>query len=135
MTPAWASSGRLLDVTDLEMPVVVTVHPSAVSGRVRRGPSGAWSSYTISHSRGQPPGRTCRGGARWVVEGHTRKRVRKEHDLDSDRVEGKTKQVEGEAQEAWGKVKDKARDVRDDVEDALDRAKDKDEDNADVAAR
>ena len=56
--------------------------------------------------------------------------------MDSDRVEGKKReQVEGEAQEAWGRVKDKARDVRDDVEDALDRAKDKDEDNADVAAR
>ena len=57
--------------------------------------------------------------------------------MDSDRVEGKKKQVEGEAQEAWGTVKDKAREVRDDVEDALDRAKDKDKDkdNADVAAR
>ncbi len=57
--------GRLLDVPDLEMPVVVTVHPSAVSGRVRRGPSGAWSSHTISYSRGQPPGRrveAARGG-------------------------------------------------------------------------
>ena len=30
--------------------------------------------------------------------------------MDSDRIEGKAKQVEGEAQETWGKVKDKARD-------------------------
>jgi uncharacterized protein YjbJ (UPF0337 family) len=27
--------------------------------------------------------------------------------MDSDRVEGKTKQLEGEAQEGWGKLKDK----------------------------
>ena len=49
--------------------------------------------------------------------------------MDSDRVEGKTKQLEGEAQEGWGKLKDTARDVKDDVEDALDR----DEDEADEA--
>jgi uncharacterized protein YjbJ (UPF0337 family) len=52
--------------------------------------------------------------------------------MDSDRVEGKTKQLEGEAQEGWGKLKDKARDVADDVEDAVDRddAEDKDEKHA-----
>jgi len=49
--------------------------------------------------------------------------------MDSDRVEGKTKQLEGEAQEGWGKVKDKARDVADDVEDAVDRDDDEDEDD------
>ena len=48
--------------------------------------------------------------------------------MDSDRVEGKTKQLEGEAQEGWGKLKDKARDVADDVEDAVDRDDDEDED-------
>jgi uncharacterized protein YjbJ (UPF0337 family) len=53
----------------------------------------------------------------------------KGEDMDSDRVEGKTKQLEGEAQEGWGKLKDKARDVADDVEDAVDR--DDDEDEAD----
>jgi uncharacterized protein YjbJ (UPF0337 family) len=47
--------------------------------------------------------------------------------MDSDRVEGKTKQLAGEAQEGWGKLKDKARDVADDVEDAVDRDDDKDE--------
>ena len=31
--------------------------------------------------------------------------------MDSDRIEGKTKQVEGELQETWGEVKDKARDA------------------------
>ena len=41
--------------------------------------------------------------------------------MDSDRIEGKTKQMEGEAQEGWGKLKDKARDAADDVKDALDR--------------
>ena len=41
--------------------------------------------------------------------------------MDSDRVEGKTKQLEGEAQEGWGKLKDKA-------EDAMSDAKDKGED-------
>ena len=49
--------------------------------------------------------------------------------MDSDRVEGKTKQLEGEAQEGWGKLKDKARDVADDVEDAVDRDDDEDEDD------
>ena len=41
--------------------------------------------------------------------------------MDSARIEGKAKQVEGEAQVTWGKLKDKSRDVKDDVEDALDR--------------
>ena len=49
--------------------------------------------------------------------------------MDSDRVEGKTKQLEGEAQ---GLGSDKARDVADDVEDAVDRddAEDEDEKHA-----
>jgi len=46
--------------------------------------------------------------------------------MDEDRVEGKTKQLEGEAQEGWGKLKDKARDVADDAKDALDRDDDDD---------
>ena len=41
--------------------------------------------------------------------------------MDSDRIEGKTKQLEGEAQEGWGKLKDTARDAVDDAKDALDR--------------
>jgi uncharacterized protein YjbJ (UPF0337 family) len=56
--------------------------------------------------------------------GHT---VDEGEDMDSDRVEGKTKQLEGEAQEGWGKLKDKARDVLDDVKDAVDGDDDKDE--------
>jgi len=59
------------------------------------------------------------------------KRV-KEDLVDSDRIEGKTKQAEGKLQEEWGKAKDKARDAADDaedaVEDALDRDRDKDAD-------
>jgi uncharacterized protein YjbJ (UPF0337 family) len=41
--------------------------------------------------------------------------------VDDDRIKGKTKQAEGEAQEAWGEAKDKARDLWDDAKDALDR--------------
>ena len=52
--------------------------------------------------------------------------------MDSDRIEGKEKQVEGELQETWGEVKDKARDVMADVEDALDRD---DEDEAETKER
>jgi uncharacterized protein YjbJ (UPF0337 family) len=51
--------------------------------------------------------------------------------MDSDRIEGKTKQMEGEAQEGWGKLKDKARDVADDAKDALDRDDDDTEDERD----
>ena len=40
--------------------------------------------------------------------------------MDQDRIEGKKKQMEGEAQEGWGKVKDKARDLADDAEDVFD---------------
>jgi uncharacterized protein YjbJ (UPF0337 family) len=40
--------------------------------------------------------------------------------VDDDRIKGKTKQVEGEAQETWGETKDKARDLWDDVKDKLD---------------
>ena len=51
----------------------------------------------------------------------------KEDVVDSDRIEGKEKQAEGELQEKWGQLKDKTRDVIDDVEDALDRDDHKDE--------
>lgn len=44
--------------------------------------------------------------------------------MDDDRIEGKRKQMEGEAQEAWGKLKDRGRDLWDDVEDVLDRDED-----------
>lgn len=47
--------------------------------------------------------------------------------MDQDRVEGKMKETEGEAQQAWGKAKDKVRDVTDDVKD---RFEDEDEDDA-----
>ena len=47
--------------------------------------------------------------------------------MDSDRIEGKTKQLEGEAQEGWGKLKDKARDAAEDAKDALDRDDEEDE--------
>ena len=48
--------------------------------------------------------------------------------MDSDRVEGKTKQLEGEAQEGWGKLEDTARDAVGDAKDALDRDDDEAED-------
>ena len=51
--------------------------------------------------------------------------------MDSDRIEGKKKQFEGEAQEGWGKLKDKARDVANDAKDALDRDDDEAEGEAD----
>lgn len=53
--------------------------------------------------------------------------------MDSDRIEGKAKEVEGtvtgdedrkeegEAQGAWGKAKDSVREAADDVEEAIDR--------------
>jgi len=44
--------------------------------------------------------------------------------VDSDKLKGKKKEVEGEAQQKWGEAKDKARDTWDD-------AKDKGEDIAD----
>jgi uncharacterized protein YjbJ (UPF0337 family) len=37
--------------------------------------------------------------------------------VDSDRVKGKGKELEGEAQQQWGKAKDKARDAWDDAKD------------------
>jgi uncharacterized protein YjbJ (UPF0337 family) len=40
--------------------------------------------------------------------------------MDEDRVEGKEKELEGEAQQAWGKTKDKGRDVWEDAKDKLD---------------
>lgn len=35
--------------------------------------------------------------------------------MDSDRLKGKKKEIEGEAQQGWGKAKDKARDAWDEV--------------------
>ena len=55
--------------------------------------------------------------------------ARKESDVDTDRVEGKAKETEGEIQQKWGEAKDKARDtwedVKDKVEDVVDRGEDK----------
>ena len=49
--------------------------------------------------------------------------------MDTDRVEGKVKETEGETQQKWGEAKDKARDtwedVKDKVEDVVDRGEDK----------
>ena len=42
--------------------------------------------------------------------------------MDSDRIEGKMKELEGEGQQQWGKAKDKARDMWDDVRDEDDDA-------------
>jgi len=44
--------------------------------------------------------------------------------VDKDRVEGKRKQMEGDAQETWGKTKDKARDTWDDAKDKAEDLKD-----------
>lgn len=46
--------------------------------------------------------------------------------MDSDRVEGKKKELEGEAQQGWGKAKDK---VREGWDDAKDNAEDLKEDH------
>jgi len=55
--------------------------------------------------------------------------ARKESVVDTDRVEGKVKETEGETQQKWGEAKDKARDtwedVKDKVEDVVDRGEDK----------
>jgi uncharacterized protein YjbJ (UPF0337 family) len=49
--------------------------------------------------------------------------------MDEDRVEGKEKELEGEAQQAWGKAKDEGRDVWEDAKDKLDDLmKDREED-------
>jgi hypothetical protein len=49
--------------------------------------------------------------------------------VNEDRIEGKAKEVEGETQQGWGKVKDKAEDawsdVKDKADDAYDGAKDR----------
>ena len=54
---------------------------------------------------------------------------REEQRMDSDRIEGKAKEVEGETQQKWGEAKDKARDtwedVKDKVEDVVDGAEDR----------
>jgi uncharacterized protein YjbJ (UPF0337 family) len=44
--------------------------------------------------------------------------------MDTDRVEGKGKQMEGKAQETWGEAKDKARDAWDDAKDKAGDLKD-----------
>jgi uncharacterized protein YjbJ (UPF0337 family) len=49
--------------------------------------------------------------------------------MNKDRVEGKAKEVEGETQQSWGKLKDKAEDAWSDAkekgEDVYDKAKDR----------
>ena len=39
--------------------------------------------------------------------------------MDSDRIEGKAKETEGEIQQKWGEAKDKARDTWEDVKDEV----------------
>ena len=44
--------------------------------------------------------------------------------MDSDRIEGKTKETEGEIQQKWGEAKDKARDTWDDAKNKAEDMKD-----------
>ena len=70
--------------------------------------------------------------ARLNARGHSSGRSqRKELVLDSDRVEGKVKETEGEVQQKWGEAKDKARDAWDDVKDKADEIGDDAEDRVD----
>jgi hypothetical protein len=55
--------------------------------------------------------------------------------VDSDRVEGKEKELEGKGQQAWGKAKDKVRDVWDDMKDKGEDLKDDAEDVSDDRER
>ncbi|MGL6278050.1 MAG: hypothetical protein ACRC50_00650 [Gaiella sp.] len=60
--------------------------------------------------------------------------------MDADRVEGKSKQLEGEAQESWGKTKDTADDLWDEAkekgEGAWEKVKDAvDGDDEDASSR
>ena len=43
--------------------------------------------------------------------------------MDSDRVKGKKKELEGEAQQSFGKAKDKAREAWDDAKDKAEEMK------------
>jgi uncharacterized protein YjbJ (UPF0337 family) len=63
--------------------------------------------------------------------------------VDTDRIEGKTKEYEGKGQQKWADVKDapddKWEDVKDKVEDVADRAEDRwderDKDDLDDSSR
>ena len=58
--------------------------------------------------------------------------------MNEDQVKGKVKEVEGEAQQSWGKVKGKAEDAKDVGEGLVDEAKDRldrDEQTSDDAAQ
>ncbi len=55
--------------------------------------------------------------------------------MDSDRVEGKAKETEGELQQQWGEAKDKARDVWEDAKDKIDDIGDDAEDRVDEGDR
>jgi len=84
-----------------------------------------------SSSRTPPPDRHAEVSKPRRTGSSAATTIRKGEDMDSDRVEGKTKQLEGEAQEGWGKLKDKARDAVDDAKDALDRDGDEAEEERD----
>jgi uncharacterized protein YjbJ (UPF0337 family) len=51
--------------------------------------------------------------------------------VDSDRVEGKAKETEGELQQTWGKAKDKTKDTWEDVKDKVEDIGDDAEDRVD----
>jgi uncharacterized protein YjbJ (UPF0337 family) len=51
--------------------------------------------------------------------------------VDTDRVEGKAKETEGEVQQKWGEAKDKARDTWEDVKDKVEDLGDEGEDRVD----
>ena len=52
--------------------------------------------------------------------------------MDSDRIEGKAKETEGEIQQKWGEAKDKARDTWEDVKDKVEDVADDAEDRVDA---
>jgi uncharacterized protein YjbJ (UPF0337 family) len=70
-------------------------------------------------------------GLRPALGGHIGSAVnpREEPTMDTDRIEGKSKETEGEIQQKWGEAKDKARDtwedVKDKTEDLVDGAEDR----------
>ena len=59
---------------------------------------------------------------------------REEHEVDSDRIEGKAKEVEGETQQKWGEAKDKVEDVVDGTEDRVDELNEPDAEPAESSA-
>jgi uncharacterized protein YjbJ (UPF0337 family) len=46
--------------------------------------------------------------------------------VDKDRIEGKTEELEGEAQQGWGEAKDTGSELGEEIREALDRGADED---------